>query len=218
MRGVLKWTDLRREFLRELRFEPSIQIDIVRHGETVTNAANLVTGAQDVDLTPRGREQARVAGKLLLGRYDLAISSSLRRSVDTLDLMREAGRMEFSARFSDERLNERSLGALEMGPAVHLPEFAAGDLEFAPPGGDSYALVARRCLSFFLDVLPWAASCGATRILLCTHMGPMRILVGILDRDRSAAEVLHRSFQNTDVVTRAVTRLTMPPFLYSARG
>ncbi|MGP8065160.1 MAG: histidine phosphatase family protein, partial [Acidimicrobiales bacterium] len=38
---------------------------IIRHGESLWNASNLFTGWTDVDLSPKGEDEARAAGALL---------------------------------------------------------------------------------------------------------------------------------------------------------
>lgn len=218
LRGTLSWTEIKRELSTVRRFFPPVQVDIVRHGETVSNLYHRVTGIQDVDLTPRGREQARFLGHQLSEQYDLAICSTLRRSIETLEIAFQAGRINAPTILQDQRLCERSLGILENRPMIHVPEFGTGDIEFAPPNGESYALVARRSLSFLLDILPWMSGNGAHRLLICTHMGPMRILVGILDHAFDPASVLRQSFKNADIIQRSVDRLQLPSFLNRARS
>ncbi|MGH2918142.1 MAG: histidine phosphatase family protein, partial [Solirubrobacteraceae bacterium] len=44
---------------------PEIALWLVRHGETTTNTAGLITGTRDAPLTERGRRQARAAGAAL---------------------------------------------------------------------------------------------------------------------------------------------------------
>ena len=60
---------------------------LLRHGESTWNKENRFTGWTDVDLTDRGREEAREAGRLLKeGGYafDLAYTSLLKRAIRTL--------------------------------------------------------------------------------------------------------------------------------------
>ena len=40
-----------------------VKLVLVRHGESVANAANVYTGWNDVPLTEKGREQAKMAGE-----------------------------------------------------------------------------------------------------------------------------------------------------------
>jgi 2,3-bisphosphoglycerate-dependent phosphoglycerate mutase len=56
---------------------------LLRHGESTWNQENRFTGWTDVDLSERGRAEAKEAGRLLLeGRYefDVAYTSVLKRA------------------------------------------------------------------------------------------------------------------------------------------
>ncbi len=60
---------------------------LLRHGESQWNLENRFTGWTDVDLTGKGREEAREAGRLLReGGYDfdVAYTSVLKRAIRTL--------------------------------------------------------------------------------------------------------------------------------------
>ncbi len=60
---------------------------LVRHGESVWNKENRFTGWTDVELSEKGREEAREAGKVLReGGYtfDVAYTSVLKRAIHTL--------------------------------------------------------------------------------------------------------------------------------------
>ncbi|PYQ98569.1 MAG: phosphoglyceromutase, partial [Acidobacteria bacterium] len=62
---------------------------LLRHGESTWNRENRFTGWTDVDLSDRGREEAKEAGRLLkAGGYvvDLAYTSVLKRAIRTLDI------------------------------------------------------------------------------------------------------------------------------------
>ena len=63
---------------------------LVRHGESDWNRENRFTGWTDVDLSARGLEEARAAGRLLRSEgfsFDLAFTSVLRRAIRTLWLL-----------------------------------------------------------------------------------------------------------------------------------
>jgi len=186
---------------------------LMRHGETTTNAQSLITGSQDVPLTALGEEQAQRIGRQLDPHYELALHSTLSRSRQTLLLALQAGYIKVDSTRTDPRLNERSLGILELQPWRPVDEYAHGNLYYAPEGGDSYAEVARRCLSFLLDLADVVAVARTERILVCSHMGPMRILLGILEEQSDPVQVLARSFENTEVVRVLWKRLVLPGFL-----
>jgi 2,3-bisphosphoglycerate-dependent phosphoglycerate mutase len=89
---------------------------LLRHGESQWNLENRFTGWTDVDLTEKGREEAREAGILLReGGYDfdVAYTSVLKRAIRTLWIaLDEMDRMWIPV-VRDWRLNERHYGALQ---------------------------------------------------------------------------------------------------------
>jgi 2,3-bisphosphoglycerate-dependent phosphoglycerate mutase len=89
---------------------------LVRHGESVWNQENRFTGWTDVDLSERGRAEARKAGQLLQEggfTFDLAYTSVLKRAIRTLWIaLDEMDRMWLPVHNS-WRLNERHYGALQ---------------------------------------------------------------------------------------------------------
>jgi 2,3-bisphosphoglycerate-dependent phosphoglycerate mutase len=89
---------------------------LLRHGESVWNRENRFTGWTDVDLSERGREEAREAGRLLKAggfEFDLAFTSVLKRAIRTLwTALDEMDLMWIPVRNS-WRLNERHYGALQ---------------------------------------------------------------------------------------------------------
>jgi probable phosphoglycerate mutase len=215
--GVYDWRWLRATLSSPIELPHPVALHLVRHGETVTNARDLITGAQDVPLTELGRQQARAIGDKLDASYPAAFCSTLGRSRQTLEIAWASREADIGAVFTDARLNERSLGRLELHASRVLPRYAAGDLNYAPEGGDSYAEVARRVLSFALDLLRFVGVSGARKVLICGHAGPMRIILGVLEERTDPVAVLGRTLQNTEIVRCAWRRLVMPRFLDEAR-
>jgi 2,3-bisphosphoglycerate-dependent phosphoglycerate mutase len=89
---------------------------LLRHGESDWNRENRFTGWTDVDLSEKGVEEARAAGRLLNSggySFDLAYTSVLRRAIRTLWLaLDELDRMWIPVE-KHWRLNERHYGALQ---------------------------------------------------------------------------------------------------------
>ena len=92
------------------------KIVLLRHGESAWNKENRFTGWKDVDLTPKGVEEARAAGKLLAAEgydFDFTFTSVLKRAIRTLNFaMEEMDRLWLPVE-KDWRLNERHYGALQ---------------------------------------------------------------------------------------------------------
>ena len=88
---------------------------LVRHGQSQWNLENRFTGWWDVDLTPKGEDEARAAGKLLADRGmlpSIAFTSLQTRAIRTLHLALEAMGRLWIPELKDWRLNERHYGGL----------------------------------------------------------------------------------------------------------
>jgi len=89
---------------------------LLRHGESTWNLENRFTGWTDVDLTPKGREEAREAARLLTeGGYtfDVAHTSLLKRAIRTLWIVMDGMDLMWLPVQRSWRLNERHYGALQ---------------------------------------------------------------------------------------------------------
>ena len=89
---------------------------LIRHGESLWNLENRFTGWTDVDLTPKGVEQARQAGVLLKKagfEFDVAYTSVLKRAIHTLWHVLDGMDRTWLPVVNDWRLNERHYGALQ---------------------------------------------------------------------------------------------------------
>ncbi len=92
-----------------------IKLVLVRHGESIWNMENKFTGWTDVELSNKGIEEARNAGKLLKDNnysFDIAYSSFLKRANDTLDIILKEMNLSIPIKYS-WKLNERHYGALQ---------------------------------------------------------------------------------------------------------
>ncbi|HIW71079.1 MAG TPA: 2,3-diphosphoglycerate-dependent phosphoglycerate mutase [Candidatus Levilactobacillus faecigallinarum] len=88
---------------------------ILRHGESVANRDNIFTGWSDVPLTPKGREQALAAGKLVAQtgvQFGALHTSMLQRAIVTANIVLEAIDQLAIPEYKSWRLNERHYGAL----------------------------------------------------------------------------------------------------------
>jgi 2,3-bisphosphoglycerate-dependent phosphoglycerate mutase len=89
---------------------------LIRHGESTWNQENRFTGWTDVDLTDKGREEARQAGRLLKGQgftFDVAYVSVLKRAIRTLWTVLDEMDLMWLPVHNSWRLNERQYGALQ---------------------------------------------------------------------------------------------------------
>jgi len=113
------------------------KIVLLRHGESTWNKENRFTGWTDVDLTPKGIEEARNAGKLLHENgytFDIAYTSVLKRAIRTLWLTLDEMDLMWIPIHNTWRLNERHYGALQ----------GLNKAETAAQYGDEQVLIWRR--------------------------------------------------------------------------
>src|SRR4051812_14782539 len=91
------------------------KIVLLRHGESAWNRENRFTGWKDVDLTEKGIDEARAAGRLLAKEgfdFDFTFTSVLKRAIRTLNFaLEEMDRLWLPVE-KDWRLNERHYGGL----------------------------------------------------------------------------------------------------------
>lgn len=210
---VWEWPQIRHKLLHPIKFPKSIELHLIRHAETEINAAGRITGTQDCPLTLNGERQAINLGKKLDKHYDIAFCSKLQRSQKTLELALDNSNTSVGIISVDKRLNERSLGVLEGQKHHSIAAYAAGDLNYAPPGGETYNQVARRILSFLLELSNYVLDKEVNKVLICGHMGVMRILVGIIEDQDNSVSVLGLSFSNAEVFRVTWTQLIIPAFL-----
>ncbi len=89
---------------------------LLRHGQSQWNLENLFTGWTDVELSPKGREEAAEAGKKIaesgiMPRY--CFTSYLKRAIHTLDIALDSMDRVYLPVVKDWHLNERHYGALQ---------------------------------------------------------------------------------------------------------
>jgi broad specificity phosphatase PhoE len=137
---------------------------LLRHGECEHNVAKIVAGRSDTPLTPKGREQALLSGRVLFRLLSDAsavdfVSSPSPRARTTLELMATAAATPIEPRM-DERLLENDFGEWTGRPGEQAWAFRDAELErtgadpftWRWPGGEGRADVATRIRSFLGDV------------------------------------------------------------------
>jgi 2,3-bisphosphoglycerate-dependent phosphoglycerate mutase len=91
-------------------------IVLLRHGESTWNRENRFTGWTDVDLSEKGREEARRSASLLVDTglsFDVCYTSMLRRAIRTLWIVLDDMDLMYLPVHHSWRLNERHYGALQ---------------------------------------------------------------------------------------------------------
>ena len=93
-----------------------MKLVLIRHGESEWNKLNLFTGWTDVDLSEKGHEEAKNAGKLLKAEgydFDVCYTSLLKRAIHTLNHVLDEMDRNWLPVIKSYKLNERHYGALQ---------------------------------------------------------------------------------------------------------
>ena len=103
-------------FIQSFALMATYKLVLVRHGESEWNQKNLFCGWYDADLSEKGNEEAKQAGKWLKeGGYtfDIAFTSVLKRAIKTLYNIQSELDLHWIPVHRHWRLNERMYGALQ---------------------------------------------------------------------------------------------------------
>ena len=93
-----------------------MKLVLIRHGESEWNKANLFTGWTDVELSEKGQEEAKEAGRTLKAAgydFDVCYTSYLKRAIHTLNFALDEMDRAWLPVYKSYRLNERHYGALQ---------------------------------------------------------------------------------------------------------
>ena len=106
---------------------------LVRHGESAWNLENRFTGWTDVDLSPKGVEEAKAAGRLMKEEgydFDLCFTSYLKRAIHTLNYALDEMDRAWLPVIKTWKLNERHYGALQgLNKAETAAEFGEAQVK-----------------------------------------------------------------------------------------
>ena len=175
---------------------------LIRHGQSVWNAANRFTGWTDVELSKVGVSEAEEAGRSLSSqRIDVVHTSDLIRAQRTAEIIMSLNEASegYSTKF-DWRLNERNYGSLQgLNKAETAEKFGAEQVhiwrrsfDVAPPDGESLEMTAERTIPYFEEeILPDLQE--GRRVLVSAHGNSLRSIVmhieGISPEDIVSLEI-----------------------------
>lgn len=162
---------------------------LVRHGESEWNAKGLWTGLVDIELSKKGREEAKKAATLIKDiNFDTTYTSVLRRAIETLDEMKKILEAESVPVHKDKALNERDYGDLtgknkwkikeEYGQKQFLKWRRSWD--YPIPNGETLKDVYNRVIPYYKDhILPELKK--GKNVLVSAHGNSLRTLIKYLD-------------------------------------
>ena len=165
---------------------------LVRHGESQWNLENRFTGWVDVPLSPKGIEEAGLAGERLKKEnihFDIAYTSDLQRAQNTLKLILEKLNQSALPVEKNQALNERHYGDLQgLNKAETAKKFGDEQVkvwrrsyDIAPPNGESLKDTAARTLPYFEEKIEKDLKAGKN-VIVAAHGNSLRSIVMHLDK------------------------------------
>lgn len=163
---------------------------IIRHGQSEWNAQNRFTGWVNVELAPKGIEEALKAGEKLKGfKFHKGFTSALKRAQNTLvKILEVTGQTDLEV-IKDEALNERMYGEIQgMNKDEARQHFGQEQVhiwrrsfDVPPPGGESLKDTAARVIPYFDKVIAPELKAGHD-IIIAAHGNSLRALIMHLEK------------------------------------
>ena len=158
---------------------------LIRHGQSLWNAQNRFTGWVDIELSEKGRNEAKSAGeKLCEIKFDTVYASGLVRAQHTAQIILDINHSWSGEITYDSRLNERNYGDLqgrnkqecreEFG--VEQVKMWRRSFEGVPPGGESLRMTSERTLPCLFEQIVPNLKSGQT-VLVAAHGNSLRSIV-----------------------------------------
>ena len=162
-----------------------MRLIIVRHGETLYNAQDRITGQSDVPLNSSGELQATALGECLaMEHLDVIVTSDLQRTRVTARAIAHKHGLPIQ---EDSELRELAFGEWEgytfdeirARDANRVSLWRADPSTYAPPGGETVAQVRDRCaralerwqMHYPEASVVWVTHGGLIGVLLCHVLG-----------------------------------------------
>jgi len=165
---------------------------LLRHGQSQWNLENRFTGWIDIDLAPKGIEEANSAAEKISSlsmRWDEAHTSRLIRAQHTLDIILEKLKLKNIPIWIDSALNERFYGDLQgMNKDDARAKWGKEQVQIwrrsfdvPPPGGECLADTSKRTLPYFREYI-LKKVVGGKNILVSAHGNSLRSIIMYLEK------------------------------------
>ena len=156
---------------------------LIRHGATTLTSEDKFSGAENVHLSPDGRQQAeRLAERLRREQISFIYSSTLDRAMETAEILARPHGLQPIGR---DGLREISHGHWEGLPRREVEErfpeeYAAWEADpftFAPQGGESGISVLARSLPVIREIV---VRHKGEEVMVVSHKATLRLLISSL--------------------------------------
>lgn len=177
------------------------RIIVLRHGETLDNAAGIWQGQRDTPLSEQGLTQARVAApSLQMLAPDLLVSSDLARAAVTAEIVGEACGLPVRL---DPRLREINVGRWSGMTTAQVRAQDGATLEALSRGedvrrggsGETVAELAERVGAALASILQMLSD-GGTALVVCHGVAGRACVAALLGLDQLGAVALLRGLGN----------------------
>lgn len=160
---------------------------LLRHGQSVWNLENRFTGWVDVELSPKGEQEAIAAGvKLRDYKIDVLFTSCLKRAINTANLALESANKLNIETHRSKALNERHYGDLQgLDKDETRQKYGAEQVhiwrrsfDIRPPGNEaeSLAMTIERVMPYFeQNIVPMLLE--DKNVLITAHGNSLRALM-----------------------------------------
>jgi broad specificity phosphatase PhoE len=181
-----------------------MQIIVVRHGETDYNKTHIIQGQQQIPLNAAGRAQAREVAAILR-QYPIThiYCSGLVRAQETAEIINKSFSLPIVV---DKRLNERDWGVWEnrnrdklAGQNNTLRDiWQEKNLDANPHHGETTRELMMRVENFLKSLV--ANHAAPDVILVVTHGGPVRMMIGIIKGLADTEYLQQKEIQNGQIM------------------
>ena len=163
---------------------------MIRHGQSIWNAANRFTGWIDVELSTKGEEEAKEAGiNLAEIKIDIVHTSELIRAQKTAEIILEYNKISNPIIKKNSSLNERNYGSLQGLNKKETAEIHGEEqvkiwrrsFNIPPPGGESLEMTAARTIPYFKEEVI-SDLINGKNVMVSAHGNSLRSIVMYIEK------------------------------------
>ncbi len=163
---------------------------LIRHGQSIWNAANRFTGWIDVELSTKGEEEAKEAGiNLAEIKIDIVHTSELIRAQKTAEIILEYNKISNPIIKKNSSLNERNYGSLQGLNKKETAEIHGEEqvkiwrrsFNIPPPGGESLEMTAARTIPYFKEEVI-SDLINGKNVMVSAHGNSLRSIVMYIEK------------------------------------